>query len=113
MIFTKEDAKKETSVKPILTIEVLEAKAQNHRVYIESESEIMPKLELVITPSVFGEIVYVSDFLNNGLIFKKGDLLIQIDSLDYSVARINAKSVLDAAELDFKLNEADAKQANE
>ena len=113
LIYTKEDAKKETSVKPTLTIEVLEAKAQNHRVYIESESEIMPKLELIITPSVFGEIVYVSDFLNNGLVFKKGDLLFQIDSLDYSVARINAKSILDAAELDFKIKEADAKQSNE
>lgn len=113
LIFTKEDAAKETTAKPRLAIEAFKAKAKNYRVYLESESDIKPKSELVITSSVPGEIIYVSDFLNNGLIFKKGDLLIQIDSLDYSVARINAKSVLDAAELDFKLKEADAKQSNE
>ena len=113
LITTKEDAVKETTVKPKLTIEAFKAKARNYRIYIESESEIMPKSELIITPSVYGEIIYVSEFLNNGLIFKKGDLLIQIDSSDYSVARINAKSALDAAELEFKLKQADAKQSNE
>ena len=113
LILIKEDTQKEITVKPSLSIEVFKAKEQNHRVYIESESEIKPGTELVITPSVYGEILYVSDFLDNGLIFKKGDLLIQIDSSDYSVARINAKSLLDAAEVDFKIKEADAKQSNE
>ena len=71
MIFTKEDATKETTAKPRLAIEAFKAKAKNYRVYLESESDIKPKSELVITSSVPGEIIYVSDFLNNGLIFKK------------------------------------------
>ena len=113
LILTKEDTKKEVTVKSPLTIEAFKVKAQDHRIYLESDSEIIPRKQLTITSSVPGEILYVSDFLDNGLVFKKGDLLIQIDSLDYSIARINAKASLDAAYLDFKMKEADAKRSQE
>ena len=113
LILSKEDTKKEITEKPAISIEAIKIKEQEYRIYIESESEINPKSELNITSAVPGEIIYISDFLDNGLVFQKGELLIQIDSLDYSIARINAKAALDAAYLDFKLKEADSKRSIE
>ena len=106
LVVSKEDAKKVVIEKPSLTIETLYLKSRDYRIYINSESEIEPKTEYVITPYVAGEIVYASNFLDNNLIFSKGTLLIQIDSSDYSIARVNAKARLDAAILDYKLIQA-------
>ena len=100
LILTKEDVKKEIFEKQPLSIETFKAKEISHRIYIESESEIEPKFQLSLATYVSGEIIYVSNFLDNGLIFNKGDLLIQIDSADYSIARINSKARLDVSSLD-------------
>ena len=113
LILTKEDAKKEIFEKQPLSIETFKAKEVSHRIYIESESKIEPKFQLSLAPYVSGEIIYVSNFLDNGLIFNKGDLLIQIDSADYSIARINSKARLDVASLDYKLKEADSERSKE
>ena len=106
MVASKEDAKKVVTEKPYLAIEGLKLKSRDYRIYINSESEIEPRTEYTITPYVAGEIIYASDFLDNNLVFSKGTLLIQIDSSDYSIARVNAKARLDAATLDYKLIQA-------
>ena len=113
LVLSKKDVKKELLDKPILSIQTFQVKKNIYRIHIESESEIEPKLEYTITPYVSGEIVYASDYLDNNLVFKKGELLIQIDSSDYSIARINAKAHLDAAILDYKLNEAASARSQE
>ena len=113
LILTKEEVRKEVFEEPILLIETFEVNERDYRIYIESDSETQPKLEYVVTPNVSGEIIYVSDYLDNNLVFKKGELLIQIDSSDYSIARINAKARLDVATLDYKLAEASSARAQE
>ena len=82
------------------------AKSEKLRLYVNSEGHITPKTIYPLTSELYRKVVFLSDYLDNNLVFEKGDTLLRIDSTDYSIARINAKFKLDEAELELLKQEA-------
>lgn len=65
---------------------------------VKSQGTVMPKIQTILSAQVTGRIVNVSDAFIEGGMFRKGDLLIQIEQFDYIT--------------DLKLSEAELAQAN-
>ena len=61
---------------------------------------VAPRTESELVPEVSGRVFEVSDALVSGGFFKKGDVLVQIETLDYEVALEQAKAGLARAESD-------------
>jgi len=63
---------------------------------------VAPRTESELVPEISGRIIEISQAMVSGGFFKKGDLLIKVDSLDYEVALQRAKSGLtrSASDLD-------------
>ena len=107
-IFTslKKDEKKKAVVKHIPTIKTFEAKKRNFQIYLEKDGHVVSKYEYPLISEVHGEILYLSDYFNNNLVFEKDELLLQVDSSYYSIDRRNAKALLDAAILENEMQRA-------
>ena len=75
---------------PIVKISVIETKDQP--VLIQGEGTVRPLQEINIVPQVGGKVVYVSPNLVDGGVFKKGDVLLRIDSIDFKLAVTLAKA---------------------
>jgi RND family efflux transporter MFP subunit len=65
---------------------------------VKSQGIVMPKIQTILSAQVTGRIVNVSDSFIEGGMFRKGDLLIQIEQFDYIT--------------DLKLSEAELAKAN-
>ena len=59
---------------------------------------VLPRTEGDLVPEVSGRVTQVSDALVSGGFFRKGDLLLSIDPLDYEVAVEQAKAALASAQ---------------
>ncbi|MFQ3219412.1 MAG: RND family efflux transporter MFP subunit [Paraglaciecola sp.] len=65
---------------------------------VKSQGIVMPKIQTILSAQVTGKIVNVSDSFIEGGMFRKGDVLIQIEQFDYIT--------------DVKLSEAELAKAN-
>ena len=97
---TRPDEAKAEFEKFIPKVNTLLMKPQDFSIFINSEGHMKSKREFPLLPEVSGEILYLSDYFDDNLIFDKGDTLIRIDSTNYSIARRNAKAKRDAARLE-------------
>lgn len=97
----KSDEKKQEIATYVPNIKALTLHAEEFRLYAESSGHIKPKTIYPLTFDLSGDIVFLSPYFNNNLIFNEGDTLLRIDSSDYSIARVNAKFKLDEAELEY------------
>ena len=102
----KKDERRSVVEEYIPTIKTFIPDRRDFKVYLEKEGHIISKYEYPIISEVHGEILYLSDYFNNNLIFEKDELLLQIDSSYYSIDRRNAKALLDAAILDNEMQHA-------
>lgn len=59
---------------------------------------VMPRTQSELIPEVSGRVVAISEALVPGGFFRKGDLLLRIDPLDYEVALEQARAALASAE---------------
>ena len=112
-ILRTDEEKKEIS-KYVPNVKSFFLESKEFRLYAESEGHIKPKTIYPLTLDSPGEIVFLSSYFNNNLIFNKGDTLLRIDSTDYAILRVNAKFKLDEAKLEFLRQEAiSSRSANE
>jgi RND family efflux transporter MFP subunit len=74
-----------------------------------THGSVVPRTESELIPEVSGRVINMSDSLNSGGFFVKGDMLLEIDPLDYEVALEQARASLTSAESEF----ANAKKALE
>ena len=100
LTLTKKDESKINFEKVIPKINALLVKSQDFTFYINSEGHIKSKTEFQLLSEVSGEVLFLSNYFDNNLIFSKGDTLIKVDSANYSIARRNAKANLDIAVLE-------------
>ena len=106
LVSLKKDEKKEAIKEYIPAIEAFTPKKRNFQIYLEKEGHIVSKYEYPLISEVHGEILYLSDYFNNNLMFEEGELLLQVDSSYYSIDRRNAKALLDAAILENEMQRA-------
>ncbi len=66
-----------------------------------THGSVLPRTESELIPEVSGRIIEMSSVVVSGGFFKKGDLLLKIDPLDYEVALEQARASLAAARSEF------------
>lgn len=108
--FAPEAKNKEAVEKiPIVEIQVAEQGAVN--LELTSEGLVKSRRQTVLTAEVSGRIVHVDPRFEVGGEFKKGDIILQLDQVNYEAALAQAKSTLADAELGLKKEAARGEQA--
>lgn len=96
-------------IKPIVEVEKIYL--EDMTVSVKSQGFVSPKTESQIYPEISGKIIKISDKLEDGASFKKGDILLQIDPIDYKLALKSAESNLAQAKLQLSVERAESELA--
>ncbi len=75
-----------------------EASSQTVRMSSITYGSVLPRTESELIPEVSGRVTNMSQSLVSGGFFKKGDVLLEIDPLDYEVALEQARAALASAQ---------------
>ena len=97
--------------KPLVRVMTIETGART--MIIRGEGTVKPLREIQLVPEVNGKIIYVSPSLVDGGAFKKGDVLLRIDPVDYQLAVRLAKARIKDSESKLKVAEEEAAAAKE
>ncbi len=100
---------KETEV----PVEVLPARLTDHRARIFATGTVQAARRASIAPQVSGRVTWMSPQLVAGGVFKKGQLLLEIERGDYELAVEQARAALSKAELDLETVKGKADVARE
>jgi len=111
VIKLKGEPEKKELVRVLPKVEVMRLQSEPLSLTIESQGTIQPRTDTVLTAEVSGVIEFVSPKLFAGSFFKKGDVLIEMDKVEYSAALANAKSMRASARLAYAQEESLSEQA--
>ncbi len=103
--------KEPTAILPV--VEILEVRTESLTLEAESQGTVQPRTETLLLAEVSGRIEFVSNAFFAGGYFKKGDPLVEIESVDYQANLSNAKSRFAEARLAYEQEKALADQARE
>jgi RND family efflux transporter MFP subunit len=98
---------------PLPLVEVLEVTPRDHTYTVSSQGTVAPRAEIGLAPQVGGKVVRVSPNLVAGGYFDEGDVLFEIERVDYEAALAQAEAGLRGSELRLAQVEADADVARE
>ena len=90
------------------TIDTMVVKPESRNIIIDSQGTIIPRTESQLYPEIRGEVIYVSPKLDEGSSFKKGDILLRIDSRDYELDIKTAEANLDDAKTALSIARAES-----
>ena len=96
---------------PMVRISTIKTGAQS--VTIRGEGTVTPVRQIELVPQVGGKIIYISSAMVDGGAFKRGDILLRIDPLDYQLAVTLARAKVKDAESRLKVAEEEAAAAIE
>ena len=113
LIISKPDPKPADIPEQVPNVETVPAIIQSTKVQISSQGSVVPKTEIQLTSEVAGKIEWVSNKLDNGSKFKKGDLLLKIDKRDYELNLTNAESNLYQAKVNLERELAESQIAKD
>ena len=88
-----------------LDVEVMTAEPQSIPITIRTTGTVRPAQQITITPQVGGKIESIPANLRPGGRFIQGDVIAQIESVDYKLALEAEKSRLKQAELELQLEQ--------
>lgn len=96
-----------------LRIEAITPTPSSFKFKVPTRGNVRPRTQSTLIPEVSGTIVDVSPSLREGGFFKRGDILLGVDPLDYLTAVTVAKGAIAQAEAALEQEKAVAKQAVE
>ncbi len=79
-------------------IRIVEVTPQSHQFSVSTHGSVKPRTESDLVPEVDGRVVLMSASLVSGGFFAEGDVLLEIDRLDYEVALEQARAGLARAQ---------------
>lgn len=99
-IIIKANDKPEERQRRFNTLAVLAdyAKTEDVQLKVNAQGEVRPQIEINLVPQVGGQIVKVSPNFIQGGIFKKGEVLVEIEAADFDIAVIQAEADVATAE---------------
>ena len=106
MIKMKPKEQKKENTKIVPAVEVIQITPVDYVVPIQSDGMVLPKTKINISAEVSGKITYVSDNFSTGGNFKKGDVLVKIDPVDYELAVTRAQANVAAQQANLDLQQA-------
>jgi RND family efflux transporter MFP subunit len=98
---------------PVPMVRVSQIKTGPQSVTVRGEGTVRPLREIELVPQVKGKVVFVSPVLVDGGEFKKDDILLRIDPLDYQLAVILAQARVKDSESRLRVAEEEAAAAKE
>lgn len=105
------DAEEVAAERPITSVEVIQASPADVQLKINSQGTVLPQTEVDLIAEVSGQIIEVSPAFRTGADFKKGQVLVQIDPVDYEAAVASREAELATAQLNLEQEKALATQA--
>lgn len=105
------EPEKKVATKVVPRVEVIRIVEQPLQLTVVSQGTVQARTETILTAEVSGVVEFVSPTLFAGSFFKKGDLLLEIDKIEYEAALANAKGMLASAKLAYAQEEALSEQA--
>lgn len=97
--------------KKSLEVEVDELVKQDYQIRIETQGSVQSHSQVNLTSQVGGRIETILPGFEAGAFFKKGDVLLELDQLDFEVQIYSANMQLAQAKLAYAQEETRAKQA--
>lgn len=94
-------------------VRVMKVNPTQHRFVVKSQGTVTPRTEMDLVAEVAGRVVHVAPAFRPGGLFRKGDLLVALESTDYELAVTRARAALVQAESNLLREEAEARVARE
>lgn len=110
ILFQPKPAKNDAP-RPITNIEVVTVHSEAIQLSVTSQGTALPLTESDLAIEVSGRVIAVADNFRPGAYFKKGDILLEIDPLDYRAALAARAAELAQAKLAFAQEKALSEQA--
>ncbi len=108
---SRQPPQKEVKIISGALVETLTVKTEDYEVMVLGTGTVQARQQAAITPQVNGKVSYLApDFVAGGF-FKQGDLLFEIESVDYQLAIERAKATLSKAEYNLSTVESQARVA--
>lgn len=95
----------------ILNIEIMEAKAETINMSVTAYGVVKPDEETKLVAEVSGRVIRISPKFEIGGVFKKGELMLAVDPIDYDAAEARAAYNLAQAGRLLKMEKLRVKQA--
>jgi RND family efflux transporter MFP subunit len=101
LVLSRPAPQKEARSNPGALVEVLTVSRKDHQVQVIGTGTVQARREASITPRVSGRITYIAPSFIAGGFFPRGDLLFEIEAVDYRLALVRVRAVLAQAELEL------------
>ena len=111
LIGSRPEPKKRSHREVLPAVEVAVLQKTDYQVRIPTRGAVRARTRSSLVPQVSGEIVAVGDDFREGGFFEKGELLLEIDKLDYINAVTVAEGALAQAQAAYEQEQARAEQA--
>jgi RND family efflux transporter MFP subunit len=110
---SKPPLKKHTRPAPVPMVRTLKVQTGPQAIRIQGEGTVRPLREINLVPQVDGKVLHMSSALVNGGEFKKGDVLLRVDPVDYELAVTLAQANIKDGENLLELAKEEAAAAQE
>lgn len=111
IVNSKPQPEKKTPPPRVVAVEVVNVQPETVRLSVDSQGTVRPRVETQLTAEVAGRIESVSPNFREGGFIKKGEVLIQIETVDYEAALANAQAQLAQAKFTLAQEQAQSEQA--
>ncbi len=113
LVSTRKTIKKRPVAAGAPIVSIVTVRVAEKRIHITGEGTVRPIQEITLVPEVKGKVVYTSPALVNGGIFRKGDILLRIEPVDYELAVTLARAKVTNSESLLQLAEQQSEAAVE
>ena len=111
LVATKPVAQRRTPPAPVIEVETAKLEPRAFTVVLDSQGTVSARTESTLIPQVSGNILRVANNFRDGGFFEKGDILLEIDPIDYETALTIARANLAEARVRLAEEEAQTSQA--
>ncbi len=101
--FTKPKARRNKPKPQAPLVEVMSVKKGSHQIVISAMGTVVPSEKVALKSKLSGQIIETSPTFEPGGLFKKGEIILRIDPVDYELAVRNQESRVNRARADFSL----------
>lgn len=96
-------SRKSTPRQPVPVVKAIPLEKKSERIFVEAFGSVIPARSVSLQPEVEGKIIAVNPSLIPGGIVEKGELLVELDSIDYQLLATELKADVARAEYELEL----------
>jgi len=111
LVLSKEPPRKMHRSNPGALVETLAVQREVRPVFVTATGTVQPRMTVEVIPQVGGRVLRVAEGFAAGGFFSKGDLLFEIEAVDYELALEKSRSALARAEYELAQVESQARVA--